>query len=216
VSDQRQPTPETPDPPPAPDQQQPTSEAPAPSASSLRPRITAALPFIITAVASVLLSLLLQWLLLPPSAATPPPAFIPTAASTPVVVPTSPRLEPTPALSAPEPSASLLRLAILDLEAQDRRLRSALYLLRAVAQLDDALVALQANQLAEADRALLLVYRSLDQAYAFSAEQEKGPIDTFRLQLSQIRDDLPLRPEGADRRLRQLRGLILSLVDEGG
>jgi hypothetical protein len=178
--------------------------------------MAAALPFVVTAVVAVLLSLLLQWLLFPPvTASLPPPDAAPTV-NTPVVAFTPPPQPPTPTPGAAEPGASLLRLAILDLEAQDRRLRSALYLLRAVAQLDDALVALQANQFAEADRALLLVYRSLDQAYAFSAEQDKGPIDTFRLQLSQIRDDLPLRPEGADRRLRQLRGLMLSLVDEGG
>ena len=118
--------------------------------------------------------------------------------------------------ATPLPAEGVLRLNILDLQAQNRQLWSALYLLRAVAQLDDALVALQANDLDEADGLLLTVYRSLDRAYAFSAEQEKGPIDAFRLQISQIRDDLHLRPEGSDRRLRQIRRLVLSLVDEGG
>ena len=118
--------------------------------------------------------------------------------------------------ATPLPAEGVLRLNLLDLQAQDRQLWSALYLLRAVAQLDDALVALQANDLDEADGLLLTVYRSLDRAYAFSAEQEKGPIDAFRLQISQIRDDMHLRPEGSDRRLRQIRRLVLSLVDEGG
>jgi hypothetical protein len=194
-----------------PDERLPPPEAAEQLAPPARSRLTAALPFIATAVAAVLLSLLAQWLLFTP-AATAPTAAPPPAAVAPTAPPTAP---PLPA-GTPVPAESVLRLAILDLEAQDRRLRSALYLLRAAAQLDDALVALQANQIDEADRALLLVYRSLDQAYAFSAEQDKGPLDTFRLQLSQIRDDLRLRPEGADRRLRQLRGLILSLVDEAG
>ena len=118
--------------------------------------------------------------------------------------------------ATPLPAEGVLRLNLLDLQAQDRQLWSALYLLRAVAQLDDALVALQANDLDEADGLLLTVYRSLDRAYAFSAEQEKGPIDAFRLQISQIRDDMHLRPEGTERRLRQIRRLVLSLVDEGG
>jgi len=117
---------------------------------------------------------------------------------------------------APPPDGSVVRLEVLDLQAQDRQLWSALYLLRAASQVDDAVAALQRNDLVEADRTLLTAYRSLDQAYAYSAEREKGPIDTFRLQLSQIRDDLHLRPERLDRRLRQLRQLMLSLVDEGG
>jgi hypothetical protein len=57
--------------------------------------------------------------------------------------------------------------------------------------------------------------RSLDRAYMIGPESIKGPIDSFRLRLSQIRDQLRLRPEGTDRDLRQLRRLILSLVDEG-
>ncbi len=108
---------------------------------------------------------------------------------------------------------SALRLDILDLQAEQRRLWSVIYLLRAVAQIDDVLAALQANDLDEADRTLMLVYRSLDRAYAVSAEQDKGPIDSFRLQISQLRDELRLRPEGSDRRLRQIRRLILSLVE---
>jgi hypothetical protein len=127
----------------------------------------------------------------------------------------------TSATAAPSPSAlpadeRILRLEILDLEAADRRLWSSLYLLRATSQLDDAALAIQSNDLDEVDRILLTARRSLDRAYAFSAEQEKGPIDTFRLQISQARDDLRVRPEGLDRRLRQVRQLILSLVDEGG
>jgi hypothetical protein len=183
-----------------------------------RPALAAALPFLATAVAAVLVSLLAQALLwprppAPPVTPTAPPDI--TAAAQPpdptALAPAS-TPPPTPALS----EESVLSLQILDLEDENRRLWSALYLLRAASQLDDAITALEGNDLAEADRSLLAVYRSLDRAYDFSAEQEKGPIDTFRLELSQIRDDLRVRPEGADRRLRQLRQLMLSLVDEGG
>lgn len=108
----------------------------------------------------------------------------------------------------------ILRLEVIDLEEEDRRLWTALYLLRAAAQIDDTIVVLQVNDFGEADRTLMAARRSLDRAYELSSEQDKGPIDSFRLQAGQIRDDLGLRPEGADRRLRQLRQLILALVDE--
>lgn len=194
---------------------------PVPSPSR-RVRLAALLPYLATAGAAILCSLLLQALIWPRSPVAPIVALSPTPlASTPTAAP--PSASPTaPAADAPSPAptrqtdAGVLRLELLDLEEQDRQLWSALYLLRAALQIDDALIALQGNDIAEADRTLITVYRSLDRAYDFSAEQEKGPIDTFRLQLSQIRDDLRVRPEGADRRLRQLRRLVLSLVDEGG
>lgn len=210
-------------------QQPPQTPSPSPPA---RPSpLAAALPYLATAVAAVLASLLIQNLLWPrpPAAApltatpgsgspvAPSPSIAPSPAGAPAATATPPASStqaPGTVTAAPADDA-LLRLEILDLEAADRRLWSALYLLRAATQIDDAIVALQGNDLAEADRTLLTAYRSLDRAYAVSAESDKGPIDTFRMQLSRIRDDLTLRPEGADRRLRQLRQLMLSLVDEG-
>ena len=53
-------------------------------------------------------------------------------------------------------------------------------------------------------RILLTAYRSLDRAYAVSAEQEKGPIDSFRLELSTLRDDLTVCSDGADRRRKHV------------
>jgi hypothetical protein len=41
----------------------------------------------------------------------------------------------------------LLRLVVLDLEAEDQQLWSAIYLLRAASQIEDALNALQNNDL---------------------------------------------------------------------
>lgn len=176
-------------------------------------RLTAALPFILTAVVAVLLSLGVQTLLAPRIAPAPAATIAP---SNTIAPPTTAPTATTNASPVPprEGDAGVLRLEILDLEEQDRRLRSSIALLIAASQLDDAVAALQANDVAEADRTLLAARRSLDRAYGFSGEQAKGPIDSFRLQVSQIRDDLRLRPEGADRRLRQLRRLVLSLVDE--
>ncbi len=194
----------------------PPTATSAPDAPPPAPRkgLAPALPFVLTAVAAVCLSLALQALLpLRQPGATAPTA--PSATATLASAPTSIAPAST-APATPPPAEGVLRLNLLDLQEQDRQLWSALYLLRAAAQIDDAVVALQVNDPDEADRTLLTAYRSLDRAYTFSAEQEKGPLDAFRLQISQVRDDLHLRPEGADRRLRQIRRLVLSLVDEGG
>lgn len=195
--------------------QEPTPPGPA----SPRPgRLTAALPYIITAAAAVLCSLAVQALLWPRTAPQPAqintitPAARPSAPADATPAPTSPPASPVP--TPRESDVGVLRLDIIDLEAENDRLWSALYLLRAASQLDDAEAALLANDPAEADRSIMTARRSLDRAYALSAEQDKGPIDAFRLQASQIRDDVRVRPEGADRRLRQLRQLVLALVDE--
>ena len=174
-------------------------------------RVRALLPHALTAALAVAVTLGIQSLWLRPSIATPAPT--PTAAP---ATPAPPTAAPPPTASpaATPPDSSVVRLEVLDLQAQDRQIWSALYLLRAASQIDDAVAALQRNDLVEADRTLLTAYRSLDRAYAYSAEREKGPIDNFRLQLSQIRDDLHLRPERLDRRLRQLRQLMFSLVEE--
>ena len=197
------------------DERRPRSVGSADVPSSWRLRLLATIPFVITALLAVALSLLMQRMV----ATSAEPILLVATATAPLPLSSPPSVRPTAppsAVATVTPPDRVLSLAILDLEARDRQLRSALHLLRAVAQLDDALVALQTNQLDEAERTLLLVYRSLDRAYTFSTEQGKGPLDTFRLQIGQIRDDLRIRPEGIDRRLRQLRGLMLSLVDETG
>lgn len=187
-----------------------TTDVPAPRRSR---RLAAALPYGATAVVAVLCSVIIQIALSPASAPTTPQDSS-TSASQPVPTET---VTPTVLIPSTLPAnESGLRLAILDLEATDRRLWSAIYLLRAASQIDDAVVALQSNNVDEVDRILLNTRRSFDRAYVFSAEQEKGPIDTLRLQVGQARDDLHLRPEGLDRSLRQIRRLVLSLVDESG
>ncbi len=180
----------------------------------------AALPFVLTAVAAVGFSLALQVLIFPRTA--DPTALIqtPTVASLNPSLPQAPPADPANPTEAPTaptaiPDESLLRLELLDLENEDQRLWGVVYLLRAANQLDDAVAALQINDLIETDRTLMAARRSLDRAYAVSPDAERGPIDSLRLELSRIRDDLGPRPEGADRRLRQLRRLVLGLVDEG-
>jgi hypothetical protein len=175
---------------------------------------------VLTALIAVGLSTALQALLFPttadPAALVQTPTAPPENPPAPTPTPAPPLPTVDPALLQPTPllDESLLRLEILDLQNEDRRLRSFIYLLRAANQLDDAVAALQLNDRVEADRTLMAAHRSLDRAYVVSADAERGPIDSLRLELSRIRDDLGPRPEGADRRLRQLRRLVLSLVDE--
>jgi predicted lipid-binding transport protein (Tim44 family) len=184
---------------------------------------SAILPHLISAGAAVLITLLIV-LLLPvrPSAAPPlvatstPPAALATTVGQPAAASPAPSEASATPVRPSSADAGVLSQEIIDLRDENRQLWSALYLMRAAMQLKDLELALQNNDLAEVERLLLTVRVSFDAAYAFSAEQEKGPIEAFRLDLGRISDDLRLRPEGLDRRLNELRGLVLSLVDEGG
>jgi hypothetical protein len=167
----------------------------------------------VTALAAIVLSLLIQAALLArqqsvlllPLTPTSAPA---TLAPLPTLTPTS--ILPTP----PLPDERILSQEILDLRAELRRVWSAYYLMRAAAQLADAEDALQVNELTEVERILVTVRVSLDQAYALSTEQDKGPIGEFRMQISEVREDLQVRPEGMAQRLQRLRQDMLSLVEE--
>ncbi len=168
-------------------------------------------PHVLTITASLALFLTMYYWVLP----APAPAAPQIATATPApTVPPTPLPSPQPALPTAQLDDGLLRLTILDLQAENAQLRAATHLLRAAITLDEAVQALQRNDFAEADRALMTARRALDRAYQLSVEPQKGPIDSIRLQISQIRDDLGVRPEGADRRLWQVRRLILALVDE--
>lgn len=102
------------------------------------------------------------------------------------------------------------------MQAELRQVWSAYYLMRATSQLADAEDALQINDLAEVEQALVTVRASLDQAYELSSEQNKGPIGEFRMQVSEMREELRIRPEGMNQRMRRLRQDMLSLVDARG
>ncbi|WP_322495981.1 hypothetical protein [Chloroflexus sp.] len=168
-------------------------------------------PHVLTIAASLALFLVIHYWVLPAPAPAAPQIATVTPAPT---VPPTPLPSPQPALPPAQLDDGLLRLTILDLQAENAQLRAATHLLRAAITLDEAVQALQRNDFAEADRALMTARRALDRAYQLSVEPRKGPIDSIRLQISQIRDDLGVRPEGADRRLWQVRRLILALVDE--
>lgn len=169
----------------------------------------ALIPFALTALASVLLSLLVHNWFFVPNVATLAP-LPPTATPAPTLTPTTPAPPPTFVPAAPD--ERILSQQILDLQAADRRLWSAMSLLRAANQIDDAEKALQVNDFKEVERILITVKISLDRAYTY-ADVYTNPIDDFRAQVSRLRDDLRIRPENLDQRLRGLRQQILSLAE---
>lgn len=187
----------------------PPSSPPLPGRWQRYVRLVA--PHVLSIAASVGIFLMMYYWVLPAPAPAAPQ--IATVTPIPTVLPT-PLPSPQPTLPPAQLDDGLLRLTILDLQAENAQLRAATHLLRAAITLDEAVQALQRNDFAEADRALMTARRALDRAYQLSFEPQKGPIDSIRLQISQIRDDLGVRPEGADRRLWQVRRLILALVDE--
>ncbi|WP_298407461.1 hypothetical protein [uncultured Chloroflexus sp.] len=192
-----------------------SADAPPPPPLSLPARwqryVRLLAPHLLTVIASLLLFTAIHaWVFPAPQPVAPQFA---TATPAPTVPPTPPPT-PLPTLPPIPLDDGLLRLTILDLQAENAQLRTATQLLRAAMTLDEAVQALQRNDMSEADRALMTARRALDRAYQLSIEPQKGPIDAIRLQISQIRDDLGVRPEGADRRLWQVRRLILALVDE--
>ena len=95
------------------------------------------------------------------------------------------------------------------------RLWSAYYLARAANQIADAEAALQINNFDHVEQSVTAAAASVNRAYEYSAEQEKGPISEFRAQLSTLREEVRVRPEGMDQRLRSLRQRMLSLADAG-
>lgn len=101
-----------------------------------------------------------------------------------------------------------------ELQVELQKLWSAYYLARAASQLADAEAALRVNDLAEVEQIFVTVGISLDFAYERSSEQLKGPISDFRLQVGKMHEDVYVRPEHMDVRVRRLRQSMLSLVDE--
>jgi hypothetical protein len=107
-----------------------------------------------------------------------------------------------------------VRQELIDLHAEDDRLWSAVYLVRALSQVADAEAMLRANNLERVDQLLIAVDDSLALAYERADDAAKDPIEQLRREASALRDDLYLRPEGMDERLATLRQTILALIEE--
>jgi hypothetical protein len=185
--------------------------------------------FLMTVISSVALTLLVQ-AALPDHPASPPPAPPAPADDTTAYMNWSPDVLVSPEsdyqVVSGSPAMLTLTLthtltnttpvsqqiALLQHEISD--LWSAYYLARAANQIADAETALRSNDVDEVEQVLITVDASLDRAYAHSAEQDKGPINEFRMQIGRIYEDVRVRPEGIDQHLRRLRQSMLSLVDK--
>lgn len=164
------------------------------------------LPHLVTACAAIALSLMLQ------GAFTPAPAPL-VATSTAAPTPRPPTPAPTPAPTDLPLEASISRQEVADLRAEISRLWVALYLNRAVSYVADAETALRMNDRQAISQALLKADDSLALAHASAEDWLKNPIEEFRREMSRLRDDLYLRPEGLDARFATLRQGILTLVE---
>lgn len=190
-----------------------TRHTPAENAALWRARLAALLPFVLTVVVSVALTLLVQMVLPARQASSTTPestALLNNNLDEGDSLQNQPQ-RPTSAAAAGEPLSESQQLA--DLRRDMNRLWSAYYLSRAASQVADAEAALRINNLSEAEQVLVTVGISLDQAYAWSTEQEKGPISEFRMQVGRMHAHLYTRPEGMDERLRLLRQTMLSLIN---
>ncbi len=197
--------------------QEPPTTPDAPTPSPWLVLLRRILPYALTALVAVGLSLALL-----PLAAGSGVALAPTPAPAPTsppeaAPPATPVLTATPAGTPrpqPQPDPRILSQEIIDLRAELRSMRSMFYLGRAATQLADAEIALNVNDTAQVERMLVVAKVSLDRAYNFSAEGDKGPIGEFQLRIGELLNDLRVRPDDMDQRLRSLRQNLLSLVDQ--
>jgi hypothetical protein len=173
-----------------------------------------ALPFALTALVAVGVSLALQATLLRPAPLT---VVIPTRVpATPAPTPVPPTHPPTPAASGDQaPTIAILRQEIADLRAGQDQLWTAIYLAKALNLVSDAETTLRDNDLAGVDQRLVAADDSLALAYERAGVALKDPIEERRREIDRLRDDLFLRPEGMDGRLALLRSLILALIEAG-
>lgn len=202
----------------------PTAETGAPTPpkqpGAPRRRFFAALPFVITALAAVVVSLLLQLMFFRPSATVLP---LPTAAaSTPAPsLPTSagaaPTARPIAAPTALPLAQGISEQELADIRAEADRKQAQIYLLLAIVQIDDAENALRSNELASVDQSLVAIDNSLNLAYARyerAGDSARDAVAQRRMEVGRLHDDLYLYPEGMDQRLNTLRQLTLALITE--
>jgi hypothetical protein len=166
---------------------------------------------------AVALSLLVQRLFVPQPVATLPATPAASSSAAPTAPPTAtaaPATPEAPRPTAPLPDERVLGQELIDIRALAERRASFLYLLKAEAQLRIAEEALAINNMGDVDRTLIDVDVTLGNAYSRSDDAVRTPILQLREQLSLIHDDLYVRPEGIDTRIKRLRQSTLSLVDE--
>lgn len=166
--------------------------------------IKGALPHLITA----LITLGIAWLVVPRDRVVV--LSSPTATRVVALPPTLPLgATPTP---LPAVLRDMSRQELRDIQADTAALWSALYLSRGLAHLSDAEVLLLNNDMAGTAQTLVLLDDALQRAGTTAASNVRDPIEQIRRDVVAVRQDLYMRPNGLDKRLRRVRQALLTLI----
>jgi hypothetical protein len=164
-----------------------------------------ALPHVVTAV----VTLVLAWFVVPrdrvvvlqtPSKVTPLAGTV----ATPM-----PAMTATP---APPLVREMSRQEILDVKADTAALWCAVYLTRALAHASDAEAALARNDMTGTAQMLLLMDDALQRAAVTATSTVRDPIEQIHRDIVAVRQDLYVRPNGLDVRIKRLRQSLLTLI----
>lgn len=164
-----------------------------------------ALPHVVTA----LVTLVLAWFVVPrdrvvvlqtPSKATPVAGTVATTIPAVTATLTSPLVR------------DISRQEILDVKADTAALWSAVYLTRALAHASDAEAALARNDMTGTAQMLLLMDDALQRAAVTATSAVRDPIEQIHRDIVAVRQDLYVRPNGLDVRIKRLRQSLLTLI----
>ena len=164
-----------------------------------------ALPHVVTA----LVTLVLAWFVVPRDRVV---VLQNTTKATPVagtVATTIPAVTATP---APPLVQEISRQEILDVKADTAALWCAVYLTRALAHASDAEAALARNDLTGTAQMLLLMDDALQRAAVTATSAVRDPIEQIHRDIVAVRQDLYVRPNGLDVRIKRLRQSLLTLI----
>ncbi|MBA3945549.1 MAG: hypothetical protein H0X37_13400 [Herpetosiphonaceae bacterium] len=145
------------------------------------------------------------------------PAPTPTVSPVPTPLPTPlPMIvEPATVLPTPAPTplpADAQGQQVAQLTQQVAQQESLLLVMLAQQHLALAHEALGANDLVRANQELVAAHAALDHAFERAAEELKQVIDNERHEVSRVRADLYIAPEGLDDRIRTMQDQLLALV----
>ncbi|HEX5689800.1 MAG TPA: hypothetical protein VFX76_07355, partial [Roseiflexaceae bacterium] len=132
---------------------------PEPPRPAWRGWLLAGLPYVLTALLAVAISLGLQSILFQP---TSPTFVVPATAAAPPSATVAPAQPAAPTSGVPAPEPDIVRQELLDLRAEDNRLWAAVYLARAISQVSDAEAQLRSNNLESVAQSLVAVDGSLE------------------------------------------------------
>ncbi len=143
----------------------------------------------------------------PTPTASPQPTLLPTPL--PIIV------EPATALPTPAPTplpADVQGQQVAQLKQQVAQQESLLFVMLAQQHLALGGEALEVNDLVRANQELVAAHAALDHAFEHAAEDLKQVIDNERHEVSRVRADLYIAPEGLDDRIRTMQDQLLALV----